>query len=253
MSQILTTVCIIPNGVWVESNWSGIHYEQTRLRKLHACLLNIYRYDDHGVPTKISDWEIAKAEYAVNVDLCFDFNSLIGLLSKLVPNESGLFVYSGDACPTHPDYSAKKCKASSGLSYAASCARSLEEISGFKPDPWPFGHFTLGWFPIDDQVANFIQQRWENWPENECAPLLPRNPSPSKRSVELVELGHDVEAICVFLSEYDDQNLSPAYWRKVLGEDAILARMDHKDDDFWDKLENFQLKDFKPIDRDLPF
>lgn len=50
------TLCIIPDEVYVDSDWSELGCEGVVPRRLSACLVNIYRYEDNHGPVGIHDW-----------------------------------------------------------------------------------------------------------------------------------------------------------------------------------------------------
>ncbi|MEN6371401.1 MAG: hypothetical protein ABFD64_05235 [Armatimonadota bacterium] len=263
MNESLTSLCIIPKDTWVEADWSSLGCENIRPRKVQACLLNLFTYNDSHEVIPIQDWAAAKKGYAINIDIAATYEQLRSLLYKFAPQESGIYVYSGD--PTRADKSwtrniehlgskIKTCRIDNHPEYAASHAISLDGLIGFDPDVGPGCHFTLGWFPSDDPINEVILRKWDEWPDSKCEAMLPISPSPSDRSIELVEVGWDMQGICIFIGESRNQELSPEDLRRILGEDAVLAGVEHSGNDFWKWFEDrFDIDDLIPIDRDLPF
>jgi hypothetical protein len=263
MNESLTPLCIVPKDTWVEGDWSSLGCENIRPRKVQACLLNLYTYNDSHEVIPVLDWAAAKRDYAINVDIMYTFKQLTELLSKLVPKGQGIYLYSGNSTNEdklwtskieHFGSTLKKCRMDSYPEYAASYSSSLPELSGFDPDVAPECRFTLGWFPENDPTSNTILRKWDEWPDSKCETMLPISPSPSDRSIELVEVGRDMQAICIFIGESRNQDLSPADLRRILGEDAVLAGVEHSGQDFWEWFENdFTIDDLILIDRKLPF
>lgn len=212
----------------------------------------------------IRDWKTTVEEHAVMIEQYQTFSQLAGLLSGLVAEKPGMFVYSGTllegvekemrvevhtdtmrylkTCPREP-YSGD---------YAAACASSLENLVGFDPE---VGHglpFTLGWFPADDPIAPEIVRGYNQWPDATNESFLPAGPSLSTRSVELTGLGEDMAVIGLFIQDSCKPDLLPYRLREILGKDAVIAGVDVED--FWHWLEwDFSFDALMPIDCPLPF
>lgn len=256
----LPILCVVPNDTWVEANWSELVPAGIGRRKVCACLTSICRYDDGGVPAAISDWDAAEDECLINVDEMLTFGQLTGVLSSLVAADPALFVYSGSVPPTGSDHPVagrtrepvqfRMCQNRPILRYAASIASGVSTLHGYEADAGPGSHFLLGRFAYDDPIADAILRKWDSWPDSRCTAMLPDGPSPSSRSVELVRIGSDADAIGLFRGGCLEE-ISTADLRTMLGPDAILARLDEADLMAW--VESPDLSVLEPIDRDLPF
>ena len=260
MNNQLTTLCLIPKDTWIQPNWSGIGCEEGQPRKLYLCLTNICIYEG-DVPVRVKDWAAAISEFKVTVQEMHTFPQLIELMHKLVPQQAGVFVYNGItplSCNNkRPGVEQrikhyKTCMQYPGSEYAGSYSSSLSDLWGFDPDAAYGEPFTLGWFNEADPIASKIIQRFDQWPDSQCNPMLPPGPSPSSSSIELTGQGDDTTVIGLFMGDSTQPNLQPDRLRELLGEDAILAGVDAPD--FLQWLENdISFEDLIPVDRPLPF
>ncbi|MHB1000121.1 MAG: hypothetical protein ACYC27_12825 [Armatimonadota bacterium] len=255
----LTTLCIIPEELQMTADWSGIGWPGIRSKNASALLMNIYQYDQNYTPVPITDWNAAKEACAINVDMMFSFNELALLLSKIVPQETGLYLYSGkipwnckEVESGGQNQQIKLCESNLYHRYAASNAHSISQLSGFEPDPAPGSQFILAWFASQDSVAEKIIKIWDEWPHSRCQLMLPEGPTPSKQSIEFIRVGWDGAAIGVFVGESMNIDLLPSHLRQLLGEDTILASLGSEYIEKW--LDGqYDFDDLKPVDRDLPF
>lgn len=259
MNDQFTTLCLLPRDVWTEPDWTRLGYEKCAPRKVYACLTSMCTYENHSA-VPIYDWEAAKKGCAITVQEMHTYPQLATILSRLAPQNDGLFVYNGvvggfeDKRPfgIGQDLHLKTCMNYPCVEYAASYSYSLPALWGFDPDIGNGCPFTLGYFPEDDPVAARIIQEFDNWPDSRCKSMLPEGPSPSTKSIELVGLGWDMEVIGLCIGDSTQPDFSPDRIREILGENAILATVDT--DDFWKWLEDdFELDDLLPVDRELPF
>lgn len=264
MEDEFVTLCIIPNNVWVQPDWSRIGCKSTNPRRMYACLTSICMYSNQK-PIPVHNWSVAKKEHAITVQEMHTFVQLKELLSRLVYAEPGMYVYNGMVTASHnhrrpvhspsdvyQHYHFKTCMNYPGPEYAGSYSTTLDELWGYDPE---IGHgfpFTLGWLSQDDPIASKILEEYAQWPDSRCLSLLPSGPSPSEKSVELTGLGEDMEITGIFIDSQADKHLSPHVLRQALGEKAILAKVEV--DDFWYWLENdFSLDDLVAYDNPLPF
>jgi hypothetical protein len=268
MNDPLTTLCIIPHNAKVKSDWSAIGCDSGSFRKIHACFTNIDRYENDKA-VRIREWPIcindcsATKDYSITVEEMHTFPELVELMDRLAPKETGVFVYNGQVSPvchsSRPTgsksvlhYNYKMCMKYPRAEYAGAFASSLTELWGFDPDVVYGEPFCLGWFPNSDPIASRIIQRYNEWPDNKCSPMLPAGPSPSENGIELVGLGRDMAFIGICAGDFILPDLTPALFRSVFGKDTIVAGVDTPN--FLDWMENhFALSDLIPIDQPLPF
>lgn len=239
MNMELPILCIFPDKVYVQPDWTIYGFAAGVPRKLQACLLSIYEFQNKH-PKRIVDWKAAKEECRIMVEPCITFNQLKSILCSLVPQKPGAFVYSATVLDGIGDNSINlkhsRREPMYAGDYVAHITKSRDGLSGYDPDVGNNGiPFTLGWFPDYDPIMSKISTEYASWPGSEIGSFLPVGPSPSVSSIELTSIKDDDVGIIGLFTNYPDSQASLALQlRHTLSEDVVVTSLNV--DDFWDWL-----------------
>ncbi|MCX7688239.1 MAG: hypothetical protein N2045_09735 [Fimbriimonadales bacterium] len=217
----------------MQAKWRFIEPPRRASRRLAACFTNIYQYDDSGQRIPLHDLEAAEKAHALHIGNHFSFADLKELLTRIVGEREGLFVYSGTTSRILEGHTldgaylkGRRAAEYSTSVYTASCAPDLEMLQGFPPEDTPVDNFYLGWLPASEaEIIELLLQRWERWLSLEAQPFLPDGPSPSAQAVEITFFGEENTLMGLYLPESFPHPPNPEWLYGVFGQEVLVKRL----------------------------